>query len=73
MFPRIANPIYAPDRRSVLVAAYARGGESQALWRSAAKRIAGELNGLPGVEVGGTALATVQVDDQVQRDLTRAE
>ena len=73
MFPRVGAPIYSADRASALVAGYARGGESQALWRSAAERIASELNVVPGVEVGGTALATVQVNDQVQRDLTRAE
>ncbi len=73
MFPKVARPFYAAGRHKALVAAYARGGESQELWRHAAERIAASLSGVRGVAVGGTALATVQVNRQVQRDLTRAE
>jgi putative drug exporter of the RND superfamily len=73
VFPVVAAPLYSRDRRSALVPAYARGGISQSVWRRAAQRVADRLQGMPGVYAGGTALATVQVNHQVQHDLTHAE
>ena len=72
-FPLLAAPIRSRSGLAVLIAAYARGDISQALWRQAAERIARRLANVRGTAVGGTALATVQVNEQVQRDLTRAE
>ena len=37
------------------------------------QRVAARLGAMPASAVGGTALATVQVNDQIQHDLTRAE
>jgi RND superfamily putative drug exporter len=42
-------------------------------WQDAAKRIADELEGEPGVLVGGIALANEQVNKQVENDLRTAE
>ncbi len=72
-FPRIAPPVFARDRSSAVVAGYARATTSQRLWRQAAKRVQARLAPLSDVAVGGTALATAQVNEQVQHDLTRAE
>ena len=71
-------PVLAPVRRSdsgreALLAAYARGGVSQRVWRDAASRLATRLDRIPGVAVGGTSVATTQVNRQVQHDLTFAE
>ena len=71
VFRILRPPLHA--RGYALVAAYAHGGLSQSVWRTDAQRVATSLAGLPGVFAGGTALATVQVNSQVQRDLTRAE
>ena len=73
MFPVVARPVLSRDRREGVVAAYARGDVSQELWRQAAQRVATRLSAVSGVAVGGTALATVQVNHVVQADLTRAE
>jgi uncharacterized membrane protein YdfJ with MMPL/SSD domain len=73
VFPRVAPPVYAHDRRSAIVPAYARARTSQREWRAASRRVQTRLARLRGVAVGGTALATVQMNDQVQHDLTRAE
>jgi uncharacterized membrane protein YdfJ with MMPL/SSD domain len=73
VFPRLATPLRSRDGREALVAAYARAGMSQRAWRSAAERVQERLRAVPGTAVGGTALATVQVNDQIQHDLTRAE
>jgi uncharacterized membrane protein YdfJ with MMPL/SSD domain len=72
-FVPTGSPVPSRDRRSALVAWYGHGGVSQQVWRDASRRIDGELRMEPGVVVGGGALATVQVNDQVQHDLTRAE
>ena len=72
-FLDLSAPLRSRDRRSALVTAYARGGSTQSVWRDSAQRIARRLRGTPGVFVGGTALATVQVNKQVQHDLTHAE
>jgi len=73
LFPLIAKPLLSRDGTEALVAAYARGDTSQRLWRTAAGRVDGRLTQLGGVAVGGTALATAEVNDQVQHDLTFAE
>lgn len=72
-FPVLAAPLLSRDRRQALVAAYARGDVSQREWRRAAGRVEHELRALPWATAGGTALATQQVNRQVQHDLTRAE
>ena len=73
IFPVVRPPLLSRDRREAIVAAFARAGVSQRQWRRASERVQSRLEAVPGTAVGGTALATVQVNDQVQRDLTRAE
>lgn len=73
LFPLVAPPLLSRDGGEAVVAAYARTGVSERLWRQAAGRVAKRLDSVPGTAAGGTALATSQVNDQVQRDLTRAE
>jgi uncharacterized membrane protein YdfJ with MMPL/SSD domain len=73
VFPVTATPLYSRDRRQALVAGYAKAGISQRVWRKAAERVQARVSSVPGTAVGGTALATSQVNDQVQHDLTRAE
>jgi RND superfamily putative drug exporter len=72
-FPVLAPALRSADGGEALLAAYARGGVSQRVWRDAAGRLATRLDRVPGVAVGGTALATTQVNRQVQHDLTFAE
>lgn len=72
-FPLVARPIFSRDRKEAIVAAYARGDVSQEVWRRAAQRLAPRVAAVSGTAVGGTALATVQVNKQVEADLTRAE
>ncbi len=72
-FPLLAPTATSRDGHEALVAAYARGGISQSLWRDAATRLADRLSAVRGTAVGGAALATVQVNRQVRHDLTRAE
>jgi uncharacterized membrane protein YdfJ with MMPL/SSD domain len=72
-FPLVVSPLRSLDGREAIVPAYARASVSQRVWRKAAERVASRLEGVPGTAVGGTALATTQVNDQVQRDLTHAE
>jgi RND superfamily putative drug exporter len=69
----VEPPLRSRDGREVLLAAYARAGVSQRVWRDAAKRVDSRLAPIAGVAMGGTALATVQVNHQVQHDLTFAE
>jgi uncharacterized membrane protein YdfJ with MMPL/SSD domain len=73
VFAALAPPLLSRDRREAIVSAYARGGISQQRWRKAAERVDRRLRSLPGTAVGGPAIAVVQVNHQVQRDLTRAE
>jgi RND superfamily putative drug exporter len=72
-FPVLAPVLRSVDGHEALLAAYARGGVSQRVWRDAAGRLETRLDRLPGVDVGGTAVATTQVNRQVQHDLTFAE
>ena len=72
-FPLTAPPIRSKDGNEALIAAYARAGLSQRVWRDAAVRVNDRLASIPDVAMGGTALATVQVNHQIQHDLTFAE
>jgi RND superfamily putative drug exporter len=72
-FPVVAAPLFSRDRSEAIVAAYARAPDTQRAWRAAAGRVDARLASLPDTAVGGSALATTQVNHQVQRDLTRAE
>ena len=73
VFPALAPPLFSRDRSEAIVSAYARGGISQQRWRKAAERVDRRMAQVPGTAVGGPAIAVVQVNHQVQRDLTRAE
>jgi hypothetical protein len=73
VFPVIVSPLRSTDGKEVLLAAYAQAGVSQRVWRAAAERVNGRLAAVGDVAMGGTALATVQVNRQVQHDLTFAE
>jgi uncharacterized membrane protein YdfJ with MMPL/SSD domain len=73
VFPLIAPPLRSRDGSEVLLSAYARASVSQRIWRQAAERLDTRLSSMRGVAMGGPALATVQVNDQVQHDLTRGE
>lgn len=72
-FPVIAAPLRSRNGREVLLAAYARSDVSQRVWREGADRVDRRLAPIGGVALGGTALATSQVNRQVQHDLTFAE
>jgi uncharacterized membrane protein YdfJ with MMPL/SSD domain len=72
-FPVLAPPLRSRDGNEALVAAYARAGVSQRVWRQAAQRVDEKLSAIEGVAMGGTALATTQVNRQVQHDLAFAE
>jgi len=72
-FPVTAAPISSKDGREALIAAYARAGLSQRVWRDAAERVNARLAPIGDVAMGGAALATVQVTRQIQDDLTFAE
>jgi len=73
VFPVVASPLRSKNGEEALVAAYANAGVSQHLWRDAAERVDRRLAAIGGVAMGGTALATVQVNSQVQHDLKFAE
>jgi uncharacterized membrane protein YdfJ with MMPL/SSD domain len=73
LFPVVLPPLFSRDGHKAILAAYARAAVSQREWRRASKRVHSRLEDVRGTWVGGTALATVQVNDQVQHDLTRAE
>jgi RND superfamily putative drug exporter len=60
------------DRRSTYVSVALRPtGDKQ--WQESGAEIAEQLEGRPGLEVGGAAVAQQQVNDQVEKDLKRAE
>jgi RND superfamily putative drug exporter len=73
LFPVVVASALSRDGKEALLAAYAKAGVSQRLWREAASRVNERLSGIGGVAAGGTALATTQVNQQVQHDLTFAE
>jgi uncharacterized membrane protein YdfJ with MMPL/SSD domain len=72
-FPALAPTVGSRDGRSAVISAYARAGISQNDWREAAQRVTRRLDAVPDVAAGGSALATVQVNHQIQHDLTHAE
>jgi uncharacterized membrane protein YdfJ with MMPL/SSD domain len=72
-FPVVAPAVMSPDGREAIVPAYARAAMPQRVWRQASERVETRLRTMQGVAVGGVSLATVQVNRQVQHDLTRAE
>lgn len=73
VFPVVAAPLRSRDGSEALVAAYASAAVSQRIWRQAAQRLDERLGSIDGVAMGGTALATTQVNRQVQDDLAFAE
>jgi len=73
VFPLVAAPLRSRDGSEALVPAYARADVSQRIWRQAAQRLDERLGSIEGVAMGGTALATTQVNSQVQDDLAFAE
>ena len=72
-FPRVAPPLLSQDGTAALVTAYANAALSQRVWRAAAQRVDARLDAIDGVSMGGTALATTQVNRQIQDDLAFAE
>lgn len=72
-FPVVAPALRSLDGTAALVSAYARAGVSQRVWREAAERVEERLAAIDGVAMGGAALATTQVNRQVQDDLAFAE
>lgn len=60
------------DRRSTYLAVALRPTEDKA-WQEASQRVADRLEGRPGILVGGPAVAQEQVNEQVEKDLQRAE
>ena len=73
VFPVVASSVRSKNGKEVLIAAYAKAGVSQRVWRDAAERVNRRLSSIGDVAMGGTALATNQVNHQVQHDLTFAE
>jgi RND superfamily putative drug exporter len=67
---RPSSPFVSRDRRSSFVAVLTRAGTDS---DDAGIRIDKALNGLPGVSVGGLALAGPIIGDQVSADLAKAE
>ena len=72
-FSKVAPALLARDRRAAIVAGYASARVSQRMWRTAATRLEQRLARIPDTALGGTAIATEQVNRQVQHDLTHAE
>ncbi|MBW3609559.1 MAG: MMPL family transporter, partial [Actinobacteria bacterium] len=68
--PRRSSPFVSRDGRSSFVAAYLRSGADG---EAAGARIERALDGMPGVLVGGGAVAGPVVGDQVSEDLAKAE
>src|SRR4051794_34786503 len=67
----VARPVRSTTGDEALVAAYGRAELTGRAWRAAAARVEHRLP--PWAAVGGSALATRQVNDQIQHDLTHAE
>jgi RND superfamily putative drug exporter len=72
-FPVVAAPLRSRDGSAALLTAYARADVPQRVWRDAAQRVDQRLGAIQGVAMGGTALATTQVNSQIQDDLAFAE
>jgi uncharacterized membrane protein YdfJ with MMPL/SSD domain len=62
--------LVAADGRSALVLATARAGADE---RDVADRAEADLKGMAGVTLGGPAVTSAQIGEQVQADLGRAE
>lgn len=73
VFPAVAGQVRSRDGGEALIAGYARADVSQRVWREAADRVDARLVPIGGVAMGGPALATTQVNQQIQHDLTFAE
>jgi hypothetical protein len=69
LFPAVTPPVFSRDRRSAIVPGFARAGVSQRRWRDAAERVAQRIDAVPGTAMGGVAIATEQLNDQVKEDL----
>ena len=69
-FPVIAPVVRSRNGRDALLVAYARADDVGG-WGAAAARVQRRLPA--DAELGGAALATEQVNDRVEHDLTRAE
>ena len=67
---RPSSPLVSRDGRASFVAVYLRSGADG---EDAGKRIQRALEGMPGVLVGGGAVAGPVVGDQVSEDLAKAE
>ncbi len=72
-FPVSAALLRSRDGSAALLSAYARADVSQRVWRDAAHRVDERLGAIEGVAMGGAALATTQVNSQIQDDLAFAE
>ncbi len=67
-----SNDFVSTDRRSTYISvALKPTGDKE--WQESGADIAEALEGRPGVIVGGAAVAQQQVNDQVEKDLKRAE
>jgi uncharacterized membrane protein YdfJ with MMPL/SSD domain len=64
------GPLVSRDGRATYVATYLR---SDADATAAGERVTKSVKGIPGVTVGGYAVAVPQVTDQVSEDLAKAE
>ena len=72
-FPVVAASLRSRHGSAALLSAYARADVSQRVWRDAARRVDERLGAIEGVAMGGAALATTQVNSQIQDDLAFAE
>ena len=69
-FDQGGRALVARDRRSTYVAASLRPGADE---NDAGERLIERFDGRPGVTLGGFAVASPQVNEQVSKDLARAE
>ena len=53
VFPSLSPTLVSRDGNEAMVAAYARAGISERLWRRASERVAARLEAVPGAAVGG--------------------
>ena len=69
-FEEAGQGLVARDGRSTYLAASFRPGADES---DAGKRLIDDLGGEPGVTLGGSGIASPQVNEQTQKDLARAE
>jgi RND superfamily putative drug exporter len=67
------SALVSRDGQSTYVAAFFRPTRDDKAWTRAARRIAHDLRGAPGVAVGGTELAFDQIDSRLATDLPKIE